>query len=48
MATRRPDLEALEVNPDFSYIGEQVVIPLPKDEKTGKFYSQDQPGDVAA
>ncbi len=48
MATRRQDLEALEVNPGFRYIGEKIVPPLPTDQKTGKFYSQDMPADVAA
>lgn len=48
MATRRPDLEALEVNPGFSYIGEKVLPVFPQAQKNGIFYSQDQPADVAA
>ena len=48
MEYRRPDLEALEVNPDFRYIGGALMPMLNKNQKTGKVYYMTLPSDQAA
>ena len=48
MATRRPDLEAIEVNPPFGYLSSVIFPMFPLGQKEGRVYFYDLDADVAA
>lgn len=48
MATRRPDLENMEVNPLFNYVGARLMPVMKVPQKVGDFYYQSVDADVSA